>query len=345
VNSSQQFSLGKLAIGQNGKLFVSDASHSVIVIYDLHTKQHQLIGDYGQSGLIDGTYKEARFNACQGICYFQRKNQNSVMCEELLYVADTGNHCIREIHLTLGTVKTIAGTGKRGLDLRGGKEGLNQDLCSPWDIVFLDDELMQDINQEGPVLLIAMAGTHQLWTYEFNTKIAKKLSGTGVESGANHQHLHLSNWAQPSGLSLNRKTKCFFVADSESSSIRKVDLVTKQSSTVVGGDWSNPKNLFAFGDKDGSLQEAKLQHPSAVLWLEGLNRLVIADTFNNKLKAIDFEKNSCQTFMLLENFQFREPTGLTYDENSGILYISGLANSHVLSYDVNQKLTCLINVN
>jgi len=49
-----------------------------------------------------------------------------------------------------------------------------------------------------------------------------------------------------------------YVADSESSSIRSVNMKTLVSSrTLVGGD-TNPKNLHSFGDRDGVMYEAKL---------------------------------------------------------------------------------------
>lgn len=43
-----------------------------------------------------------------------------------------------------------------------------------------------------------------------------------------------------------------YVADSESSAIRSLNMKTlKSSRNLVGGD-SNPKNLHAYGDEDGA---------------------------------------------------------------------------------------------
>jgi len=49
-----------------------------------------------------------------------------------------------------------------------------------------------------------------------------------------------------------------YVADSESSSIRAVNMKTLSSSRNVIGSDNNPKNLHSFGDKDGVSYEAKL---------------------------------------------------------------------------------------
>jgi len=53
----------------------------------------------GKAGYADGTLAEAEFAFPWGI--FARDGR--------VYVADTGNHVIREINLALGTVRTLAG--------------------------------------------------------------------------------------------------------------------------------------------------------------------------------------------------------------------------------------------
>ena len=42
---------------------------------------------------------------------------------------------LRQIDISTGTVSTIAGTGRQGNDLEGGKQGCAQELSSPWDVV------------------------------------------------------------------------------------------------------------------------------------------------------------------------------------------------------------------
>lgn len=68
-------------------------------------------------------------------------------------------------------------------------------------------------------------------------------------------------WAQPSGLSvglISANQIELYVADSESSAIRSVDMKSLSSSRcIVGGD-SNPRNLHSYGDVDGVGIEGKL---------------------------------------------------------------------------------------
>ena len=55
------------------------------------------------------------------------------------------------------------------------------------------------------------------------------------------------------------------VADAESSSVRKLDLAKNRSTAWVGGDRRNADNLMLFGDVDGGVDDAQLQHPLGVL--------------------------------------------------------------------------------
>ena len=66
------------------------------------------------------------------------------------------------------------------------------------------------------------------------------------------------------GLSRIPDSSDMFVADSESSSIRRLNVETGGSAACVGGDAFFADNLFMFGDKDGAGSGALLQHPLGV---------------------------------------------------------------------------------
>ena len=77
------------------------------------------------------------------------------------------------------------------------------------------------------------------------------------------------------------RVACRYVADSESSSLRLLDLNTGGSQLLAGGDALFADNLFLFGDRDGG--QALLQHPLGVAC--GADGAVyIADSFNHKIK-------------------------------------------------------------
>jgi len=99
------------------------------------------------------------------------------------------------------------------------------------------------------VLYIAMAGTHQIWALYLKDstwlKGGSKVQGTclrfagsGAEENRNNSYPHKASFAQPSGISLalEKPFRCLFVADSESSSVRMVDVGSGGTKALVGAD-------------------------------------------------------------------------------------------------------------
>ncbi|MGZ6143102.1 MAG: hypothetical protein ACXWLM_07170, partial [Myxococcales bacterium] len=82
--------------------------------------------------------------------------------------------------------------------------------------------------------------------------------------------------AQPSGLSLQGDV--LYVADSESSGVRAIDLHSRKVYSLAGGP-----GLFDFGDRTGAIEPGMLQHPLAVAATRSLG-LLVADTYNDKIK-------------------------------------------------------------
>lgn len=280
-------------------LGIADTGHNRILITDASGRLQHTVGGF-YSGFKDGNFSTSRFNAPQGLVF---KNEN------ILYVADTENHAIREIDLVKNVVKTVAGTGKQGSDRIGGNLWNLQEISSPWDICF---------GKNTNVLLIAMAGYHQIWALYLSEKDqclfkkgkegeCKSIAGTGREENRNNNYPHASAFSQPSGLAYCSERNSVFIADSESSSIRELNLDSGKVCAVVGGD-RNPLNLFAFGDEDGVGYDVKLQHVLGVAWHDGLKLLYVADSYNHKIKIVDVYKKTCSTINL--NTKLNEPGGL-----------------------------------
>lgn len=266
----------KVSVSEDKQLIaISNAKYHNIIIATTNGVVKHMVGGH-QCGFADGTLDSARFNAPNGLTW----NGNSV-----LFVADTGNHAIRQIDLNDRTVSTLAGNGQQSDDRVGGKIGREQGLNSPWDVCC-------DQNNR---LFIAMAGSHQIWvlTLENDTTVLNiahpkgcclRFAGDGSEQNRNNRYPHRASFAQPSGLALDLKNNCLFVADSESSSVRCVDTINGCVTAVVGGD-RDPQNLFAFGDRDGKGVECRLQHCLDVCLDEQNHCLFVADSYNHKVCA------------------------------------------------------------
>jgi len=222
-----------LADAASGRLFVADSGHHRIVMATLDGKLLRVVGT--EKGFRDGGPTEAAFDTPQGMA----------LAGEQLYVADTGNHAIRRIDLISGQVATLAGTGEQARRVKEGP-GVMSALNSPWDLV---------LHQE--VLYIAMAGSHQIWSFDLQSGELVRYAGSGREALVDGP-LARATFAQPSGLASDGRR--LYVADSESSAVRVVDLpgVGNQVRTLVG------QGLFDFGDEDGVGSRARLQHDLGV---------------------------------------------------------------------------------
>lgn len=265
------------------RLFIADSSNHRIVITNLEGKKLDVAGT-GQSGNAVGTFEQAQFNDPQGLA----------LVGDTLFVADRKNHQIKALDLKQRTVRSIAGIGKQGPSING--PAASTPLNSPWDLLLVKDQLF-----------IAMAGHHQIWRLDLPTGNLILHAGNGSEDIVDGA-LESSSFAQPSGLASDGAT--LFVADSEVSAIRAVPLTAGQEVKSLVG-----MGLFKFGDVDGVGANVRLQHCLGVsMWN---SNVVIADTYNNKLKVL--EPRSRQVMTLLGDGQrgnsdspprFNEPAGL-----------------------------------
>jgi len=248
---------GKVLVDERGgRLFIADSGHHRLVVAGLEGAVQAIYGD-GEAGLRDGPADQARFTAPQGMAL--------VPDGATLFVADADNHALRRVDLASGQVATIAGTGEQARRLYHGL-GPQIPLNSPWDLAL-----------HGDRLFVAMAGFHQIWAMDLASGVLGPFAGTGQEDIIDGP-LDRSLFAQPSGLALAGGT--LYVADSEASAVRAIDLHAGQVRTLVG------LGLFEFGDVDGVGDEARLQHPLGIaVGSDGL--LYVADSYNHQIRRLD----------------------------------------------------------
>jgi len=292
-------------------LFIADSNHNRILITTKGGKVLDVAGS-GETGAADGEFAMATFNHPQGMA----------VGGDLLYVADTENHLIRQLDVKARTVTTIAGTGTQALGHYRRGSAREVALSSPWDLVL-----------EKDILYIAMAGPHQIWAMNLHHQEIGPYAGSGREARIDGPLMEAA-LAQPSGITSDGTN--LYVADSEISSIRSVSLDPRgHVSTVVGLD------LFEFGDVDGQGETVRLQHPLGVTHHNGV--LYVADTYNHKIKAIGPRLATATTFLGTgkpgfrdgEMAQFYEPGGVSVAE--GKLYIADTNNHAIRVADLHTK--------
>ncbi|MFW6074520.1 MAG: alkyl hydroperoxide reductase [Chloroflexota bacterium] len=248
-------------------LFVADTGHDRILEIALDGCIRRIIGT-GEAGFSDGPAEAARFRVPHGLDVAGRT----------LYVADAGNHAIRSVDLRSGVVSTIAGTGENAQSYLSRGSALETPLRSPWDLVLVED-----------VLYIAMAGNHQIWMHRPGTSEISRYAGTGHE-GRRDGTVRSAWFAQPVGI--NHFHSSLVVCDAETSAVRTVARTGDDGGDVVT---LTGQDLFDWGDIDGRLADALLQHPAGVVTDSATGLIYVADSYNNKIKCLDPDGGVIQT--------------------------------------------------
>lgn len=296
---------GKVTSLGGDRIAFSDSGHHRMVVAHTDGRVEAVIGQ-GIAGRADGDFEHAQFHHPQGVAAEPVPAGQTVT---VLFVADTENHEIRRIDLAHQQVTTVAGTGVlgEGVGIEPGP-ARGTALRSPWDLGFV-----------GGTLYIAMAGAHQLWVLRPGTDVVSPWAGSGREARHDASGLDAS-FAQPSGLATDGRM--LYVADSESSSVRAVDLATRDVHTLVGQD------LFVFGDLNGPVDRARLQHPLGVAVIAGESAVYVADTYNHEIKRIDLAARTIRTLAgNASRTPFFEPSALAW---TGTEFVVSDTNHHRL---------------
>jgi thiol-disulfide isomerase/thioredoxin len=267
---------GKAVLLPSGNFLVSDTTrHQLVELAPDAETVVRRIGQGDHRGMTDSTWVRSRFNEPQGL---------ALLPDGSVVVADTVNHTLRRYDPESGRTTTLAGTGHqwmRGDDTSGPAREVN--LSSPWDVAWWQGKVW-----------IAMAGVHQLWTYDPADETVAVAAGTTNEGLVDGPAAE-AWFAQPSGLAATPER--LWVADSETSALRWVDTDGTVHTAVGTG-------LFDFGHRDGAAEQALLQHPLGATALPD-GSVAVSDTYNHALRRYDPATGEVTTLAT----DLREPSG------------------------------------
>lgn len=320
-----------------GSWLVTDTGHHRLV--ELDTDFHTVLRTYGAGtkGYADGPGADvdsvkptAQFNEPQGLVLLPEEVAAKTGYD--VVIADSVNHRLRGLSLADGAVTTLVGNGVQRL-LETGPARVDEDaagftgrlsdhpldvaLSSPWDVVW---------SAKLGAVVVAMAGVHQIFSFDPLTGSVSILAGNGLE-GLLDGPAHAAWFAQPSGLAEDAEGN-IWVADSETSALRRLvidDAGTVTVESAVG------KGLFDFGFRDGPAAEARLQHPLGVTVLPD-GSVAIADTYNGAVRRYDPATGTVSTLAR----GLSEPSDVivdhTHTAGSEPLLVVVEANKHQLIY-------------
>jgi peroxiredoxin len=280
-------------------IWIADSGNNRLLECDHSGRILRQIGS-GNPGFWDGRNREAGFNNPQGMAIVQ----------EALYVADTGNHCVRRVLLQTGEVTTIAGTGALGHDVPGEAQDPRQvRMSAPADLVAFEDKLY-----------IAVSGQHQVWRLDLGRNRLSVLAGNGRLGVTDGDGVDAS-FAQPSALGLFGHQ--LLVLDAAGSAIRSINLPDRRVSTLIGsGPWE-------FGDANGKRDAARLQNPLGVC-VDPRGLAFVADSYNGRIKALNLRTGELRALNL--NYHLQEPSGISMAANA--LWIANTNAHEVVRVDL-----------
>ncbi len=303
-------------------LFIANTSKNSVIATTLSGDVILKIGT-NSSGFQDGSFDVASFDSPQGLIYRGGK----------LYVADTGNHAIREVDFKESKVTTLIGSGQRGDVLSESQivEAKTFELASPTDIEFFPT---------NESMVIANSGTHQILQYNITKDTIRVVAGNGSE-GLKDGKFPNSVLAQPTDLAVyNRK---LYFLDTMSSSLRVID-ESGEVKTLIG------KDINKFGNKNGTKSEALMQHPMGLTVDD--TGVYISDSFNHSIKKYDFASATLSTISGNRKSgssvgngvyaEFDQPEGIASVLNN--FYIADSNNNRIIILNRANMSTSIMNV-
>lgn len=327
-------SAGDASAAPHGSWLVTDTGHHRVL--ELGTDFKTVLATFGTGakgyadGPAAGDLATAQFNEPQGLVLLPEDVAARVGYD--VVIADSVNHRLRGLSLQDGKATTLVGNGVQRL-LEAGPARVDEDaagftgrlsehplevsLSSPWDVVW---------STKLNAVVIAMAGTHQIFSFEPLTGAVAIAAGNGLE-GLLDGPAHEAWFAQPSGLAEDAAGN-IWVADSETSALRKLVIDDDGGVTV---ETAIGKGLFDFGFRDGAAAEARLQHPLGVTVLPD-GSVAIADTYNGAVRRYDPAARTVSTLAR----GLSEPSDVIVDHTHAVgsepLLVVVEANKHQLVY-------------
>ena len=177
-----------------------------------------------------------------------------------------------------------------------------------------------DLECDGDVLYVALAGSHQIKAYDLKSK--KEILVIGQE---NSESLHDGVFdeavlAQPSGLSLLEEELWF--VDSESSSLRCAYNEEVKSYIYDNEELQHPLDIVAGQYGDGC----------------GGGRIFICDSYNNRVKVYNPQSNEVMT--LVEGLN--QPSGIS--KKACNLYICNTNSHEIIVFDLSQMQSTVLSL-
>ncbi len=243
-----------------GNMFVDEMQNHVIRRVDAKTHVISTLAGAGAPGFSGdgGPAGQARLRQPHSI---------AIGPDGWLYIADIGNHRIRRVNLESGRIETFAGTGE-GKPTPDGASLDGAPLNGPRAMAF---------DRRGDMFLVLREG-NTVYRIDMQKRIIHHLAGTGAKGysgdGGPARDALLNG---PKGISI-APDGGVFIADTESHTIRRIDLKTGIIDTIVGAG-------HRADGPDGPPRSCSLARPHGI-FVDSHGVIYIGDSENHRIRVL-----------------------------------------------------------
>ncbi|HEY8748981.1 MAG TPA: hypothetical protein VIM11_13450 [Tepidisphaeraceae bacterium] len=250
----------EIRFDRGGNLFFVDMRDNVVRKIDLKTQVISTVAGTGKAGFSGdgGPATQATFNQPHSIQFDPHGD---------LYVCDIANNRIRKIDMSTGIISTFAGTGMKAQTPEGAKiQGTP--LNGPRAI---------DFDRAGN-LWLALRDGNAVFKFDLEKGIIHHVAGTGGKGFTGNGGPAISaTLSGPKGLSVGPDGNVY-LADTESHSIRMIDVVSGNIELIAG---TGAKGDGPLGPAPG----CKFARPHGV-FVDADGSIFVGDTENNRVRQI-----------------------------------------------------------
>jgi DNA-binding beta-propeller fold protein YncE len=200
----------ELRFDRDGNLFVVEMKNHLVRRVDAKTGKISTVAGTGEPGFSGdgGRATSAKLNRPHSIVLDDNGD---------LYICDIGNHRIRKIEAKTGTISTYCGSGEKAGPADGDKISPETSLKGPRALA---------IDADGNFWLALREG-NQVVKFDRQAGAIKHIAGTGKQGfTGNGGPAKKATLSGPKGVAIDDRRKLVYLADTESHSVRAIDLST-----------------------------------------------------------------------------------------------------------------------
>jgi DNA-binding beta-propeller fold protein YncE len=199
---------------------------------------------------------------------FQQPHSIALDGKGLLYVADIGNHRVRRVNLATGIIETFAGTGEKARTPDGAAVK-GTPLNGPRTIAF---------SRDGDMFLALREG-NAVFRIDMQKLTIHHIAGTGEQGyTGDGGPAKLAKLSGPKGIAV-APDGSVLIADTESHTIRRIDLKTGTITTVAGDGTRHD-------GPDGDPLKCGLARPHGI-FVDTDGKIYIGDSENHRVRVVE----------------------------------------------------------